>query len=111
MGARAVAVPRGGSRNDASDEGRSVCRVHEFHVDEALACMAPFHATAHYARLVQICKLEGSRWAFLAQMQKTGTTLPRAALVKMCAKDHVRITPRVCSLPPCWRAARAACRC
>lgn len=47
----------------------------------------PFHATHAFVRLVRVCALGGTPWAWLAEAAAAGAPLPRAALVARCAAD------------------------
>lgn len=67
------------------------CRVHVHNVHDLLVCILPYHATAEFVKVVQICNLDGTIWTFLTKMQETGATVPRSALVKICAKQKVRL--------------------
>ena len=77
-------------RCPAQPDARAARRVHVFGVSHLLASLLPFHATVEFVRVVQICRLDGTVWKFLARMQETGATLPRAALVKVAAKQKAR---------------------
>ena len=70
--------------------GRNICRIHQVHVARVLACFAPYHATAEFARLVQISVIGGTVFQFLEGTKQTGAVIPRTAIVKRCLKDHVR---------------------
>lgn len=54
-----------------------------------MVCALPYHATGEFVRLVQIMPLDGTIWAFLRPMQKSGAPLPRPVLVRRCANDLV----------------------
>eukprot|EP00892_Ulva_mutabilis_P002157 jgi/Ulvmu1/11942/UM082_0021.1 len=63
-------------------------RIHEVNVGKVLACFAPYHATAEFARLVQISTISGTVFHFLEGTKNTGAVVPRTAIVKRCLKDH-----------------------
>jgi hypothetical protein len=66
-----------------------MCRVHVHNVHDLIVCILPYHATAEFAKVVQICNLDGTIWTFLGKMHETGSTVPRQALVKICSKQKV----------------------
>jgi len=67
-----------------------------------MVCALPYHATGEFVRLVQIMPLDGTIWAFLRPMQKSGAPLPRPVLVRRCANDLVsaRATQLLSGLRP-----------
>lgn len=47
----------------------------------------PYHGTHAFVRLVRVCCLGGTPWAWLGESAGAGVPLPRAALVARCASD------------------------
>ena len=65
---------------------------------DLMVCALPYHATGEFVRLVQIMPLDGTVWAFLRPMQKSGAPLPRPVLVRRCANDLVSTRAASCLL-------------
>ena len=61
-------------------------------VHTLLCSFLPYHGTAEFVRMVQICALDGTVWKFLSKMQETGSILPRTGLVKVCTKHKVGVS-------------------
>ena len=58
--------------------------VHKFNTGELLFAVLPYHETRYFTRLVQICNLEQSDYAWLTPLKKTGSIL-----VKTMLHDHL----------------------
>lgn len=63
--------------------------VHERNVAALMHAALPYHATNEFVRIVQILRLDGTPFAFLEPMQKSGAALPRETLVQRCLTDQV----------------------
>ena len=64
-----------------------------------MRCAIAYHSTTEFVRLVQICQLDHTIWAFLKPMQESGSPMPRSVLVQRCSAD------KVLHLAPAVRAA------
>lgn len=62
--------------------------AHERNVTALMHAALPYHGSNEFVRLVQTLRLEGSEFAFLAPMQKSRVSLPRALLVQRCLTDR-----------------------
>ena len=54
-----------------------------------MKCSLPYHSTPEFVRLVQICHLDNTVWAFLKPMQDSGSEMPRSVLIQRCIADQV----------------------
>ena len=72
-------------------------RVHELNCNSLLRCLLSIHDTKIFARAVQLCTIEGSMWAFLDGVKRTGTPLPRVVLVKRM-DQNVNLLAELCKV-------------
>eukprot|EP00898_Chlorokybus_atmophyticus_P004657 jgi/Chlat1/5192/Chrsp33S05163 len=61
--------------------------IYQYNVDSIVSSFLPYHQTAIFVRLMQLMRLEGSIWSFLAGIREAGAAMPRTQLVQQCAKD------------------------
>lgn len=63
--------------------------VYRYNVESLMKAVLPYHETPEFVRCVQIMVLEGTCFAFLNPMKKSGAVLPRSQLVERCMTDKV----------------------
>lgn len=68
--------------------------IHEHNVDAIMRATLPYHGTNEFVRCVQIMSIEGTCFAFLHPMKKSGAVLSREQLVERCKTDQVRSAHR-----------------
>ena len=80
-------------------------KIHLRNVDAVLECALPFHETQTFVRVLQLpLAIEGTKWAWLGGVQRTGEPPQRRALVKACsAPGGACCSPW--TPPPCTRCA------
>ena len=61
-------------------------RIHELNADATIKCMLHLHDTKIFARMIQLVTLPDF-WIFLNGVKKSGSPLPREAIVKRCQKE------------------------
>eukprot|EP00981_Chlorochromonas_danica_P010221 scaffold3058_cov165-Ochromonas_danica.AAC.12 len=71
-------------------------RIHEYNVDKLIRSMLVVHDSKIFAKVVQLCKLEGTIWTFLSGVKETGAPLPRSTLIKRSLK-HPEVLDAICS--------------
>eukprot|EP00899_Mesostigma_viride_P004976 jgi/Mesvir1/1447/Mv14438-RA.1 len=62
-------------------------KIYKFNADALIRHLLPYHETALFVKLVQITRLEKTRWEWLEGMQKGGGVMPRPLLVQRCTHD------------------------
>ena len=63
--------------------------IHEYNVDAIMRAALPYHGTNEFVRCVQIMSIDGTCFAFLHPMKKSGAVLSREQLVERCKTDQV----------------------
>ena len=62
-------------------------RIGEAVPDALVRAALPHHATHAFVRILRVCDLEGTPWAWLAPAATAGTPVPRAELAARCVRD------------------------
>lgn len=62
-------------------------KVHMNLRDELLSSFLPYHDTKIFARLLMLCKLQGSQWEFMLRHQEQGYIMLRTEIVKRSMQD------------------------
>lgn len=65
-------------------------RVHEFNVDDCMACALVYHDTPEFQRFLKVLKIEDTQWEWLKDIQKHNLSLSREFIVQRSLTDHVR---------------------
>ena len=63
--------------------------IHVHNVDELVRCVLPYHETKLFARVIQILSISDpwAKWNWLQPLQKSGSPLPRIAVIQRCITD------------------------
>ncbi|XP_038070056.1 HEAT repeat-containing protein 1-like [Patiria miniata] len=63
--------------------------IHEYNVDDLLACVIPYHDTKIFVRVVQLLNLQEdtNKWHWLQPIQTPGVPLSRTTVINQCYKD------------------------
>ncbi|XP_022087703.1 HEAT repeat-containing protein 1-like isoform X2 [Acanthaster planci] len=63
--------------------------IHEYNIDDLLACVIPYHDTKIFVRVVQLLRLQDdtNKWHWLQPIQNPGVPLSRTTLINQCFKD------------------------
>ena len=62
-------------------------RIGEAVPDALVRAALPHHGTHAFVRILRVCDLEGTPWAWLAPAATAGTPVPRAELAARCVRD------------------------
>lgn len=63
-------------------------RVNELNADALIRCVLPFHDTKIFAKVIELSKIDGSMWAVLQGVKKSGSPLPRSMLTAFARKSN-----------------------
>ena len=62
-------------------------KIHVFNVEQVITCALPYHSTAEFVKLVQLCNIDGTSFYWLQGVKEKGAAPPRDRLVTRCTHD------------------------
>ncbi|CAG9463898.1 unnamed protein product [Pedinophyceae sp. YPF-701] len=82
--------------------------IHEHNVPTLVACALPYHQTNEFVKVLQLCSLEGTVFAFLRPSKESGAPPPREPLARRCCSDGAFLNA-VCAEAQALGGRRLAC--
>ena len=75
--------------------------VQIYNVNQLVCCILPYHETKLFARVIQILSISdpSAKWHWLEPLQKSGSPLPRSAVVQHCISDPAFLS-LICEMVP-----------
>lgn len=62
-------------------------KIHVLNVEQVITCALPYHSTAEFVKLVQLCNIDGTSFYWLQGVKEKGAAPPRDRLVTRCTHD------------------------